>query len=203
MRSTVLNGVREDETAIPPTGVAVTVEDVEVRREDARLDLTKSLSESLGRKYSKSTVTDSKQSRRGCVGTVSLSMAQGHESTCELDYRGSTRYVLVRYSMRPMRWRLDLRSAWNLKFLIYQLSTKFLSRHWQLPIPVHLRNSQNISESAIRFSRPGTTLRLKKIHNSLYFGINSSLNSSHRVTEMGDRDRYTVEPLIIDTRINR
>ena len=40
--------VWDDESPLPPTGVAVTVEDVEVRKEEARLELTKPLRERLG-----------------------------------------------------------------------------------------------------------------------------------------------------------
>ena len=37
-----------DESALPLAGVAVTVEDIEVRKEDARLELTEPLRESTG-----------------------------------------------------------------------------------------------------------------------------------------------------------
>ena len=40
--------VWDDESPLPPTGVAVTVEDVEVRKEDACLELTEPLCERLG-----------------------------------------------------------------------------------------------------------------------------------------------------------
>jgi hypothetical protein len=44
----------ENETALLPTGVAqaVTVKDVEVRKEDARLELMELLRENVGREYS-------------------------------------------------------------------------------------------------------------------------------------------------------
>ena len=38
----------DDESALPPSGAAVTGEHIEVRKEDTRLELTKSLREGLG-----------------------------------------------------------------------------------------------------------------------------------------------------------